>query len=188
MVQIEGSVYFLTALLLLTLPMKWVFSAVLAATLHELCHLIVLFLCGGKIHGICIGIRGCEITADTMDQWGQFLSILAGPAGSLSLLLFSSIFPRLAVCGLFHGLYNLIPVLPLDGGRILQWILFWFCPERADWILSQVRNLVCIAFLLLSVWMTASGGGWLQLYLSVLWIIRMQRRKIPCKPSQIGVQ
>jgi len=188
-IQIDAFVYLLTALLLLILPSRWFFAAVLSALIHELSHLAVLLLFGGRIRRICISTRGCEICADPMSSHGSFLSVMAGPVGSLSILLVSAIFPRLALCGLFQGVYNLIPVFPLDGGRMMRMVLFRICPQQAEAVENAVFCAVCIAVLLLSIWLKAVlDAGWILFFAAVAWIMAAVRRKIPCKPAQIGVQ
>ena len=53
----------------------------------------------------------------------ELLCALAGPAGSLSLLLVSEWIPRIALCGMVQGLFNLIPAGNLDGGRVLRCLI-----------------------------------------------------------------
>ncbi len=110
----------LLALLLLTLPLPWVAAAVLAAAVHEGCHLGAVYLLGGKAQGLWVGPRGARMDAVLPSQRREVLAILAGPGGSLALTLLAGLFPRLALCGLIQGLFNLLPLPPLDGGRALR--------------------------------------------------------------------
>lgn len=122
-VQISAGALIFAALMLLLLPLKWVAAAFLAAAVHELFHLGAVYLTGGRISGICIGSRGAVMSPNELRPLQEFLCTIAGPVGSFSLLLFARWMPRVAICGLLHGIYNLLPLLPLDGGRILDCLL-----------------------------------------------------------------
>lgn len=110
----------LLALLLLTLPLPWVAAAILAALAHEGGHLGAVYLLGGKPQGLWVGLRGARMEAVLPTRGKEILAILAGPAGSLCLLPLAGVFPRLALCGLIQGLFNLLPIPPLDGARALR--------------------------------------------------------------------
>ena len=117
---LDGRICILWAVLVLTVPLPWLLSAILAAIFHELCHLTALVLTGIPIFGVHIGLRGMSIQTGPMEPGLELLSAAAGPAGSLLLLLFLRQIPRIALCGTIQGIYNLLPVYPLDGGRILR--------------------------------------------------------------------
>lgn len=140
--------FFIAALALLVLPLKWLLSAVIAALFHEICHLFVLWLLKEKVCSFRITFHGCAIVTGDMPDWKQAVSILAGPIGSLSLLLMRSKLPLIALCGFFHGAYNLLPVLPLDGGRLLRLALYRIIPKHADGIMLITG--IIIRFLLIS--------------------------------------
>ena len=117
---VNGWLPLMLALLLLLLPMQWVFAAILAAAFHELCHWIAVHLCGGSVSFVRMGATGAKMEFTGLTLGKELICALAGPAGSLMLLLFAKCFPRVAVCAGLQGLYNLLPVYPLDGGRILR--------------------------------------------------------------------
>lgn len=183
MIQVDYAACYFAALLLLVLPLDWFASAVLASLVHELCHICLLYVSGGKIRKISIGISGCILETDRIEEKKQFFSILAGPAGSLSLLFLCRAAPKIAICGLFHGMYNLIPVLPLDGGRMLQLLLCRYFPERARFLQNMTAVGICIVFAVLGIWLsiTVYREIWPVLMVSV-WISRVLPRKTPCKP------
>ena len=97
MIQIASGTYLLAALLLVTLPLDWLICVLLAAIFHEICHILTVYLLSGRILAIEIRLFGCTIDAAGLGEWKQFLSILAGPVGSFSLLLLYRITPKLAI-------------------------------------------------------------------------------------------
>lgn len=189
MTQVNPQAYLFAALLVLTLPLNWILAAAIAALWHELCHILMLRMLKGNIHRIRIHWNGCVIETDTMGKLPQFISILAGPIGSLSLLALRRITPQIAVCGLIQGIYNLLPVMPLDGGRLLLFILYQICPRKAEQFLHTIEMVLRIGmtgfFFFLSFRLL-----WNPLPAILVFICNLHwcLRKIPCKPSEIGVQ
>ncbi len=109
--------------MLLFLPLRWCFSLVLASAVHELFHITAVLLCGCRIHHMDIRFGGAVIEAEPMTGCRELLCILAGPLGSLLLVLLYRYFPGIAVCALVQTGFNLLPLPHLDGGRALRCIL-----------------------------------------------------------------
>ena len=189
MIKIQPELLLFTACLFLILPLDWILSAWIAAIIHELWHIGAVYILKGKIFRLKISSSGCILDTDAMGEWQQFLCILAGPFGSLILLLFCQIIPKIAICGFIHGLYNLLPVEPLDGGRMLRILLNRFSPMRSDWVMFCVAVAVCTAFTFLALWnQYLDSPSIFSIFLVILWNIKFVPRNIPCKPSKIGVQ
>ena len=131
-VRVDVSACLMGAFLLLTLPLNWLLSALAAAAFHELCHGAAILLLGGRIWGVRIGAGGAVMETEPLSSGKELVCALAGPAGSLLLVLTFRIFPRVAVCALVQGAFNLLPVFPLDGGRALRCALARFCPKWAN--------------------------------------------------------
>ncbi len=187
MIKAKSGLYIWMACVLLFVPLDWLMAGMLAAVFHEFCHVAALLLSGGKVRTLCIGLSGCEIHSTALGWRQALFSILAGPAGSLLLVLFYRDMPKLAVCGLLQGLYNLLPVYPLDGGRVLQQLLDRFIPEKSDTLLILTGRSVCAVLLVISV-MLIDSVGIFPVFLTLIWILRFFPRKIPCKPLRIKVQ
>lgn len=189
LIKTDPWVYVVGALLLLILPLDWLTAAFLAAVFHELCHIGMIRLLGGRIFSVDIRIGGAVIEAELPGEKAELLSAMAGPVGSFLLLSMCRIFPKLAIAACIQGLFNLIPLYPLDGGRILKCSLNLLCPAYAERIRKGIEVLVHFLVGMLSV-----GGcvlysqGAFPILFAALVIRKPILRKIPCKRRQIRVQ
>ena len=122
-IDIRPSTYIYIVLLLFLIPLKWLFAWLVAAIFHEICHWLAVKLCGGVIHKITVGVGGARMECGPMTNMKKLISVLSGPLGGLVLLLFARWIPRIALCSWFLSMYNLLPLLPLDGGRALEVLL-----------------------------------------------------------------
>lgn len=186
MISIDPCVCFVWALLLLVLPLRWMMAAVGAALVHELGHYLCLRIVAGKPTGLYVGISGIKMNVAGLSYGQELLCTASGPAASFCLLLIGKFFPLLGFCGLVQGLYNLLPIYPMDGGRILNALLcLWLPLQQAERILIWIR---WIFFGLFAAVLMA-----LRLYSGLILLVAMSfpgglRGKIPCKPTQLGLQ
>lgn len=177
------------ALALLILPLRWIFAVILAAVIHELFHLTALRLCGVSIHGITVGLGGAVIGTGPISPIGEFVCALAGPLGSFVLVPFAKWIPLTALCGMLQGIFNLLPVYPLDGGRALRCILQILWPSACDKVCSLLKWFVTgglLAFGIYAFGMLRLGAGIVIVMLIALH--KIIKIKIPCKDGRLGVQ
>ncbi len=189
LVKVSPWCYVFWALLLLTVPLRWLCAAVCAAAFHEFCHWLVIRLSGCRVLSLRIGIGGAAIDTGAMGNRQELLCALAGPMGSLALLGLCHSFPKLALCGGVQGIFNLLPVYPLDGGRILRCTLRMLCPERGERIANMLEAafLACLLLLACAFSLRHHMGLFPLLVVFPLIAKRFPRKK-PCKLTGIGVQ
>lgn len=119
-VQISGGFYIAAAFSVLLLPWNVLLSFAAASAVHELCHLVMLRWCKVPVYQIRLGMFGAGLSTAAVLPGQELVCAAAGPAGSLLLACFVKQFPLIALFGFVQGLFNLLPIYPLDGGRILR--------------------------------------------------------------------
>lgn len=164
-----------------TIAIVLIFACVI---LHELGHSLVAMHYGIKINRILLLPIGgmAEFARMPRSPKKELLITLAGPAVNFfiagGLILFgntmpenfldrtptlSQILPFLLFINLIMGFFNLIPVFPMDGGRIFRSILAFFLPYlKATWIAVQVGKLLAIAGIIGAIFL------WHNLLLAIL--------------------
>jgi Zn-dependent protease len=151
---------------------------------HELSHSVVARGFGLPVRAITLHILGgvSEIEREPRTPGREFAVAVAGPvlslalaAGGYGVLQFGGLPPvvellveALTVANLIVGVFNLLPGLPLDGGRIVRagvWKLTGH--QRAATVAAGwTGRVVALAVLALSAAMSVAGGN---RWLTVLW-------------------
>ena len=138
-------------------------AALIAATIHELGHIIAARLCRIPLGELRLGIFGASLTPTAMlcSYKKEILLCLAGPlANLLSALLLSPLYNSSDVinlfisASLFLGILNLLPIYELDGGRILFCTLCYRAnPHTASTILRAISFTIIFILWTLSVYL-----------------------------------
>lgn len=183
--SVSASSCIAAALMVLILPLPWLLAIVLAVAIHEICHLICLKVCRVCVYGIRIGLHGAAIETAAMSPFQELVCAAAGPMGSFLCLFFVRSFPMLAICGLFQGIYNLLPVYPLDGGRMLHAVAAGIAPMHADKICKIASHCTFAAIILGSLYLYFRTKGLFFLTLAGYFLLPSAIcRKTPCKDRQ----
>ncbi len=110
-----------------------------AAITHELGHWAALRLLGVQVRALRIALPGAvlESSSGTLSYGRELAAVLAGPgANLLCALALTALGPgREAEAGahLVLGVFNLLPVRPLDGGCAVYLVLSWLLgPEAGE--------------------------------------------------------
>lgn len=128
-IQTGKSLWLVLGLLILALPLRWMAAVAISIAVHEYCHYFAVRMCGGSVYSIYISASGLKMRTSALTPGKELFCALAGPIGGLLLFLLSGRLPRLALCALIHSAYNLIPIYPMDGGRVVENLLLLLLPR-----------------------------------------------------------
>lgn len=146
-----------------------------ACVIHEMGHWIAVVLFGGRVRALRLTAVGAEMKLDSYCALSFKKELLAALAGPFVNILFAFFFSKIgwylfAGINLSMGVINLLPVEPLDGGRILSCILNESCPQYKDGIAKGVS--VMFSGIILGLgWYAWRAWGNLTLLVAAVWLI-----------------
>jgi Zn-dependent protease len=163
----------------------WVPVLFLSVLLHELAHAGMIALFGyGASQVMLAGLGGVTVNKRAAKPWHDMVISAAGPAASF-LIAFVAVLlrqrvhdamllaflPLLATANIAWGVFNLIPVPPLDGGGIVRNFFRIFLRERTAFIVAilvgfVVGILVIVLGIYVKFWMMSFLVAW---YLWMNW-------------------
>jgi Zn-dependent protease len=164
----------------------WIPVLFISILFHELAHAAMIGILGfGPSQILLQGIGGVTVNERRARPWQDLLISAAGPASSfllaagvwrlLAIFPYASrdpfliaLLPLLAQANIWWGVFNLMPVIPLDGSGIVRNFLRMFLNERvsfaiAVWI-SMISGVALAIFGLITRWIFLS--------LLMLWYVR----------------
>ena len=119
-IRVQTKSLLIFALCMYLVPLQWIVAWLSAVMIHELGHCVLLYILGGRIVSFQISSFGCKIESTAVTDIQELFCIMAGPIFALSTLFFSCYIPRITLCALVQSFYNLLPIYPLDGGRLIR--------------------------------------------------------------------
>ncbi len=161
----------------------WVPVVLMSILVHELGHAATAGR-WGVVHRIVVHAGGGETSWKPLGQsiWWQRLAVsLAGPAAGFALALVAWLLePHLSAHWLMGlaahdlvqvnvvwGVFNLLPIVPLDGGQVLKtWLVErWY--DRGEWVSAGIGLLTAFAGLTAAI---ITGQTWAALVLGIFGI------------------
>ena len=203
----------------LTPGIYWSMGVIAAAglfasiVLHELAHAVVARRFGLPIRGITLFIFGgvAEMEGEPPTAKAEGLMAIAGPIASFLIGLGCWLAARAAVASgagepvvgvlgylasinVILAVFNLVPAFPLDGGRVLRAVL-WYWKGSLRWatrIASWIGGAFGIALIVLGVWQVLTGdfvGGmwWFLIGLFVYAAAQASYQQVLIRESLRGV-
>lgn len=153
----------------------WFAAALISIVLHEGAHALVATAFGKPPKDIELTPLGMLMRLEddeALPPLGRFLTVLAGPAMTLLLCVCALTGTKYGMLNYAVGraffmsnlsilLLNMLPALPLDGGRILAQLLGLIIrPVTAHRMMRGLGVLVGLMCIGLNLWLTWHIGGW----------------------------
>lgn len=174
-VEVTGGFFLLMAWLNYCDTQALLPGALCAAAAHELGHWAAIRAMGGQVSALRLSAAGAELRLEgTLSYEKELLCALAGPLVNLALALVEAWLGAMVFAGLnlALGVFNLLPLSMLDGGKILSCVTgLMVGPERA-WQLSVALDGVFSVFLLLCGSVLFGTGGNITLLVVGMWFVR----------------
>ena len=158
------------------------FASLLA---HEMAHSLVARARGLKVVAITLYLFGgvSQIATEATTPGTEFWVTIVGPLTSIGLAIIfgilwyalggisalaDSALGYLAAINLFLGIFNLLPGLPLDGGRVLRAIVWWHSGNQAHATRVAAMAGVVIGYLMIAAGIVYVFTGY---WVNGLWLI-----------------
>ena len=184
-IRINLQVFIFAIIFYLTKQIRIYTILMIFAFIHELGHLLAGILMGLKAKGIDIMPFGVSINFE--DYSNKYIAkkiiiAMAGPLVNIIIVIlgvYNNWEEEIIYSNILIGLFNLIPLYPLDGGRILKYIMQLATNSKeAEMMTYKLSNiLIIILTLISSIGILFIQNIGIVLILAYLWVLIIQENK-----------
>ena len=197
--KIDLKIFLIAILFFMSSQIKVYTIMMICAIIHELGHLLVGILLGmkpEKLEIIPVGIRvtfkiyikdiNSKIKQTNKLEIKKIFVAIAGPVVNLILIYIAAISKTNIIskinfiyANLLLVIINLVPIYPLDGGRILKGIISIFKgKKKAEQTINKISIIIGIIISALGIWILINNKNIAILFfLLYIWIIIIQENK-----------
>ncbi len=130
-----------------------------AVIIHEFSHIVAILLCGASIDTVDIRAFGIRVNVPELSCMpykkeiiiaaaGPFAGIITASLGfAAAIIMHTTKFDYFIGVNILVTAINLIPVYPLDGGRIILGAMLMYLPVRAAYTVSYILAIASIGTL-----------------------------------------
>lgn len=188
LITVNVQIFIITILFILTKQIK-IYSVLMFFTLlHELAHMLMGMLLRLKPKELKINPFGISILFETYEKRAskKILIAMSGPllnifiAVSTCFLHIENELKEIIIySNILLGAFNLIPIYPLDGGRIMKALLkSKYSWQKVDKIVNRTSNIITIALTACcSILILLYHNIGLLLVLAYLWVLNIKENK-----------
>ncbi len=166
----------------------WAEVMFLSIAIHELAHWLAMAVFKVKVEWVRFSSFGIDLHRSSQTPtcyWRDILIYACGPLANLGVFylgryyFYSAFWFQTAIFNMVIGLFNCIPIVPLDGGQIFQLLAQRFCSPRVAAkgvaVLGGVSLAVVTGFALFLYWKL--GQGALLLFCAIIFLRLLKSTK-----------
>ena len=158
--------------------------------IHELAHLITAMLIGAVPEKISINPFGVSLKFYTYGNntfFNNMLFLFAGPASNLIVFLFFSLlrtntihYLKIMYINIAIFCFNMLPIIPLDGGRILNeiFIQFYGLEKSTKYVLFISKVFLCMITYLYGICIIKIKNIYILFLIIYLWYLYLNNKSL----------
>lgn len=174
-IKIKPSFFLLMIFVIALRQLEQFFILIMLVFLHELCHMITAAFYGAKCNEIIVTPAGlcAKIDIENLSLFQKLVVLFSGPVFNIVFGLLIGSLPSIAL-----GIFNLLPVYPLDGGKITGYTMgYFFGTLRSNRYNVAISKIISLGLLALGIFQSALYFGNISLVIIAIFILKSNKNK-----------